>query len=179
MLREKAVPAAQKELQELQEFATKKGFQGKLGLWDVPFWSERLREERYDYKEEDLKPYFAMPKVLEGMFALATRLFGVKIEAADGETSVWNNDVKYFKVTDADTGRHIANFYLDPYSRPAEKRGGAWMDVCVGRSKVLDRKPVAYLVCNGSPPVGDKPSLMTFREVETLFHEFGHGLQVR
>ena len=75
-------------------------------------------------------------------------------------------------------GDHIANFYLDPYSRPAEKRGGAWMDVCIGKSKIMNRKPVAYLVCNGSPPVGDQPSLMTFREVETLFHEFGHGLQV-
>jgi oligopeptidase A len=177
MLRSKAMPAAQKEIQELQAYATSNGLPDKLELWDVPFWSERLREASYDFKEEDLRPYFPLPKVLEGMFALATRLFGVRIESADGEAPVWNADVRFFKVFDAATNEHVASFYLDPYSRPAEKRGGAWMDVCVGKSKVLDRKPVAYLVCNGSPPVGDKPSLMTWRETETLFHEFGHGLQ--
>ena len=135
-------------------------------------------QAQYDFKEEDLRPYFPLPKVLDGLFSLAHKLFGVTIEAADGDAPVWHPDVRFFKVSDATTGEHIANFYLDPYSRPAEKRGGAWMDVCVGRSKVMNRKPVAYLVCNGSPPVGDKPSLMTFREVETLFHEAGHGLQV-
>jgi oligopeptidase A len=85
--------------------------------------------------------------------------------------------VRYFRIKEESTGDVIAYFYLDPYSRPSEKRGGAWMDVCLGRSRVMHRIPVAYLTCNGSPPVGDKPSLMTFREVETLFHEFGHGLQ--
>merc|ERR1712178_130753 len=90
---------------------------------------------------------------------------------------VWNDDVMYFEIFDKSSNEFIASFYLDPYSRPAEKRGGAWMDVCVGRSKVLNDKPVAYLTCNGSPPVGETPSLMTFREVETLFHETGHGLQ--
>ena len=177
MLQAKAMPAAIKELQELQDYAKSNGFVDKLELWDVPFWSERLRESSYDFKEEDLRAYFPLPKVLDGLFSLATRLFGVKIESADGETAVWNEDVRFFKVSDATTGDHIANFYLDPYSRPAEKRGGAWMDVCIGRSKIMNRKPVAYLVCNGSPPVGEQPSLMTFREVETLFHEFGHGLQ--
>lgn len=83
----------------------------------------------------------------------------------------------FFKVLDEVSGEHIASFYLDPYSRPETKRGGAWMDVCIGKSQVLDRKPVAYLTCNGSPQVGDKPSLMTFNEVTTLFHETGHGLQ--
>ena len=133
---------------------------------DIQFWSERLREKNYQFEEEELRAYFPLPAVLKGLFDLATRLFGVTVEAADGETSVWFPDVRFFHIKDQASGEHIASFYLDPYSRPAEKRGGAWMDVCHGRSKVLQRIPVAYLVCNGSPPVGDVPSLMTFREVE-------------
>ena len=123
-----------------------------------------------------------MPRVLEGLFALVGRLFGVRVEAADGDAPVWHSDVRFFRVLD-ESGKRIAGFYLDPYSRPSEKRGGAWMDECVGRSRLLGpggddvRLPVAYLVCNGTPPVGSRPSLMTFSEVETLFHEFGHGLQ--
>ncbi len=177
MLREKSLPAAQKDLHDMRVFAESQGFKGDLALWDIPFWSERLREAQYQFQEEELRVYFALPSVLDGMFALAKRLFGVTIEAADGQTQVWNKDVRFFNIKDDKTGAHIASFYLDPYSRPAEKRGGAWMDVCVGKSKVMNRIPVAYLTCNGSPPVGDQPSLMTFREVETLFHEFGHGLQ--
>lgn len=177
MLWQKAYPAAQKELAELREFAASQGFNGDLQLWDVAYYGERLREQRYEFSEEELKPYFALPNVLEGLFGLANRLFGIRIEKADGETQVWNNDVQYFKIFDDKTGDFLASFYLDAYSRPADKRGGAWMDAERGASKVLDMKPVAYLTCNGSPPVGDKPSLMTFREVETLFHEFGHGLQ--
>lgn len=177
MLRDRSYPAAQRDIADLQEFANSKGFIGDLALWDVPFWAERMRESLYNYEEEQLKPYFALPSVLDGLFLLANRLFGIKIEAADGQVQVWNNDVKFFNVRDAKSGNLIASFYLDPYSRPEDKRGGAWMNVCLGRSRVLNRIPVAYLTCNGSPPIGDKPSLMTFREVETLFHEFGHGLQ--
>lgn len=177
MLLSKAYPAAQKELEELKAFAKSKGFNDELALWDIPYWSERLREAQYQFSEEELRPYFAYPNVLEGLFSLIKRLFGVTIKKADGEAEVWHKDVGFFKVFDDATGEHIASFFLDPYSRPGEKRGGAWMDVCVGKSKVMDTKPVAYLTCNGSPPVGDKPSLMTFREIETLFHETGHGLQ--
>jgi oligopeptidase A len=178
MLLSKSMPAAQKDLADLEAFAKSQGYSGdKLALWDIPFWSERLRENQYEFEEEALRPYFALPNVLHGLFSLANRIFGITIEAADGETDVWHPDVQFFNIKDTESGEYIASFYLDPYSRPADKRGGAWMDVCVGRSKVLQRKPVAYLPCNGSPPVGDQPSLMTFREVETLFHEFGHGLQ--
>lgn len=177
-LRSKALPAAIKELDRLTAFAKAKGFQGdKLELWDTTFWGERQKEELFGFEEEELRPYFALPNVLAGLFGLCKRLFGVDIVAADGEASVWHDDVRFFKVMDEETGEHIASFYLDPYSRPATKRGGAWMDTCLGRSQVLCRKPVAYLTCNGSPPVGDKPSLMTFNEVTTLFHETGHGLQ--
>ena len=99
----------------------------------------------------------------------------MEIVEATGEVEVWEPEVQFFKVYDA--GEHIASFYLDPYARPENKRGGAWMGVCVGKSQALERKPVAYLTCNGSPPVDGKPSLMTFSEVTTLFHETGHGLQ--
>ncbi|CAM9885403.1 unnamed protein product, partial [Choristocarpus tenellus] len=140
--------------------------------------SERRKEELYSFSEEELRPYFPLPEVLKGMFGLASRLFGVEISPADGDAEVWHEDVCFFHVNDAVSGgERVASFYLDPYSRPENKRGGAWMGVCLGRSKALGRRPVAYLTCNGSPPIGDTPSLMTFREVETLFHEFGHGLQ--
>jgi oligopeptidase A len=177
MLREKSFPAAQRELQAVRDYAKAQGCSTELDLWDISYWSERLRENMYEYEEEQLRPYFSLPTVLDGLFALAKRLFGVVIVPANSEAQLWNDEVMFFKVIDEQTNEHIASFYLDAYSRPSEKRGGAWMDVCVGRSKVLKRIPVAYLTCNGSPPVGDKPSLMTFREVETLFHEFGHGLQ--
>ncbi|CAN0415429.1 unnamed protein product [Pylaiella littoralis] len=177
MLREKSYPAAERELEELRAYAKEKGHDGDLSLWDVTFWGERRKEELYAFSEEELRPYFPLPKVLEGMFGLAGRLFGVSISPADGEAEVWNPDVRFFNIKDTASGEHVASFYLDAYSRPENKRGGAWMGVCIGASKVLKRSPVAYLTCNGSPPVGDTPSLMTFREVETLFHEFGHGLQ--
>jgi len=178
MLREKAYPAAVKELAQLLEFAKESGFEGdELALWDTTFWSERQSEKLFEFEEEELRPYFALPNVLDGLFGLCKRIFGVDIVRADGEATVWHEDVQFFKVLDETSGEHIASFFLDPYSRPETKRGGAWMDVCIGRSQVLDRKPVAYLTCNGSPPVGDKPSLMTFNEVTTLFHETGHGLQ--
>ncbi len=153
---------------------------GELAHWDIGYWAERLREQRYDYTDEQLRPYFPLPRVLNGLFALLTKLFGITIRPADGEAAVWHPDVRFFRVFDAQAGDlPIAAFYLDPYSRPENKRGGAWMDTCLPRRRVAGRLelPVAHLVCNSTPPVGDTPSLMTFREVETLFHEFGHGLQ--
>ena len=178
MLLAKAMPAAQKELAELTAFAKEKGFtEEKLELWDVPFWSERQSEQIFGFEEEELRPYFALPNVLDGLFALCKRLYGIDIIEAKGEVPVWDKDVQFFHVNDVKSGEHIASFYLDPYARPADKRGGAWMDVCVGKSSLMNRKPVAYLTCNGSPPVDGQPSLMTFSEVTTLFHETGHGLQ--
>jgi len=182
---DKALPAAKKDLEEVTALAREKGGEEyaedkleKLEPWDTTFWSERLKESKFDLTEEELRPYFALPAVLDGMFGLVERIFGIQVKAADGEAEVWHPDVQFFNVYDVDTKEHIASFYLDPFSRPENKRGGAWMDVCIGKSDACERKiPVAYLTCNGSPPVGDKPSLMTFREVETLFHEFGHGLQ--
>ena len=178
MLLAKAMPAAKSELAELTAFAKTRGFDGgELSLWDVPFWSERQSEEIFGFEEEELRPYFALPNVLDGLFALNKRLFGIDIVEATTDAPLWHPDVQFFHVFDESSKAHIASFYLDPYARPENKRGGAWMDVCVGKSSVLGRIPVAYLTCNGSPPIDGKPSLMTFSEVTTLFHETGHGLQ--
>ena len=188
-LRVAAKPKAAAELAELTAFArtTSGSHSLVLNLWDVAFWAERLREARYSYTDEELRPYFSLPRVLDGLFALTHRLFGVRVTAIDGRTSVWDPAVQVFRISDAD-GQDRALFYLDPYSRPANKRGGAWMNsyrdrrLRSGTDSDLKKRnevriPVAYLICNQTPPVGAAPSLMTFREVETLFHEFGHGLQ--
>lgn len=173
-----SLEAGKSELAELTEYANANGHEGELSHWDISFWAERLREERYAFTDEQLRPYFSLERVLEGLFGLCNRLFGITVTAADGKAPVWHEDVRFFEIAD-DSGKHIAAFYLDPYSRPENKRGGAWMADCIGRSVTADehRMPIAHLVCNSTPPAGGTPSLMTFREVETLFHEFGHGLQ--
>ncbi len=169
---------AQRDLQDLIDFKAKQGDTAPLNLWDVGFWAERLREERYAYTDEQIRPYFSLERVLDGLFRLLTRLFGVTVERVTDGISTWHPDVRYYVVRN-EAAEPIASFFLDPYSRPENKRGGAWMDDCLGRRKVNGKTqlPVAHLVCNQTPPVGDRPSLMTFREVETLFHEMGHGLQ--
>ncbi|MEE3328176.1 MAG: M3 family metallopeptidase [Myxococcota bacterium] len=182
-LRTPSFDQAREELATLTAFARGHGFEAEaLSLWDIPFWAERMREDQFDYSEEALRAYFPFAQVLDGLFDLAQRLFHVRIESADGDAPIWHEDVRFFRVYD-DSGTERAAFYLDPYSRPGQKRGGAWMDECVGRSVRLAspsaafRVPVAYLVCNHAPPVGDQPALLLFDEVQTLFHEFGHGLQ--
>ncbi|EQC34875.1 oligopeptidase A [Saprolegnia diclina VS20] len=181
-LHAKCFTIAESELAQLNAYAATHGVTEPLANWDVPFWTEKMRLELYSLDDEAIKPYFPLHKVLDGLFALASRLFGIVIEAADGQAQVWHKDVRFFNIRSAESNEIIARFFLDSFARPAEKRGGAWMNSAVGRSKLLGadgaiRIPVAYLICNQSPPVGDKPSLMNFREVETLFHEFGHGLQ--
>ncbi|MCB1145529.1 MAG: M3 family metallopeptidase [Leptospiraceae bacterium] len=178
-LAEVARPAAKAEVETLQEFANQNGLADKLQLWDVSFYAERQRESLFDYTDEQLRPYFPIDKVLSGLFKLAHRLFNVSISASNQEVKVWHSDVRFYDVFNSEN-KKIASFFLDPYSRSGEKRGGAWMDVCRQREKLPEGKvqlPVAYLVCNGTPALKDRPSLMTFSEVETLFHEFGHGLQ--
>ena len=180
-LRASAMPVAQQELQELRECALSHGASeaDSLAPWDVSHWAEQLRRERFDLDQEALRPWFPLPQVLEGLFSLCERLFSIHIRAADGEAPIWHEDVRFFRVMDC-SGEDLAAFYLDPFSRPASKRGGAWMDECLSRRRNADGDltlPVAYLICNQTPPAGDTPSLMSFEEVETLFHEFGHGLQ--
>lgn len=177
-LRLASFDAAKSDLDDLQELAAEEGFTEPLMHWDVAYWAERLREKRFDYTDEDLRPYLPLERVLEGMFALTKKLFGITVREKSGAPK-WHQDVRFFEVLDEETAEPIAEFYLDPFSRPEDKRGGAWMNTCLSRRRLNDtiQIPVAHLICNSTPPVGDQPSLMTFREVETLFHEFGHGLQ--
>ena len=180
----KAKPFAQKDWQELCEFAkTELGLKSEsrdgLEPWDVPFAAERLKQARYSFSENELKQYFPLPKVLDGLFQVIQTLFGVKIEAADLPT--WHSDVQSFAVKDS-AGKVRAYFYLDPYARPG-KRGGAWMDDARGRRELPNGEiqiPVAYLVCNFAAPVKVDGVLrqptITHDDVITLFHESGHGL---
>lgn len=177
-LRDASWEPAQRDLRDLVAFKESRGDATPIALWDIPFWAERLREERYAYTDEEVRPYFPFERVLQGLFDLLNRLFGVTVRPASEGVSKWHADVRFYQVLN-EAGEPIAAFFLDPYSRPENKRPGAWMNSCLGRVQIGDRLqlPVAHLVCNQTPPVGDKPALMTFREVETLFHEMGHGLQ--
>jgi oligopeptidase A len=163
-------PAAEREFAELEAFAGM-----KLEAWDVAFHSERLKRERLAVSEEELRPYFPLPRVLEGLFAVAHQLYGIRIEPRAG-VEVYHPDVTYYDIVGED-GQRRGGFYLDLYARP-RKRGGAWMDECVGRIALGEANalPVAYLVCNFTPPSPGRPSLLTHHEVLTTFHEFGHGL---
>ena len=148
-----------------------------LEPWDIAYAAERLREKTYDYSEEELKKYFPFDKVLEGLFKLTEFLFAVEITEVTGaqKPSVWHPDVRFFEV--CEKGAPIAHFYIDPYVRNGEKRGGAWMSEFRNRCDRRGEKPLAYLALNAPKPDAKGASLLPFREVETLFHEFGHALQ--
>ncbi|MDO6562341.1 oligopeptidase A [Amphritea sp. 1_MG-2023] len=167
-------PQAEKEYQELQDFALEEFSEPELQSWDLSYYGEKLKQARYAISQEELRPYFPMPKVLEGLFNITGKLFDIQIEEVT-EFDRWHQDARLFNVSRG--GELIARFFLDPFAR-AKKRGGAWMDDC--RVRRMDQGilqlPVAYLVCNFNPPVGDQPALLTHNEVTTLFHEFGHGL---
>ncbi len=190
-LAERSRPVAQREFDELTRFAGR-----ALNAWDVAFYAERLKHERFQLSEEALRPYFPLPRVLSGMFAVAEKLYGVTIRARDG-VDLYHPDVQFYDILNED-GALRGGFYVDLYARP-KKRGGAWMDECIGRKRLNGAAslPIAYLVCNFMPPVADqssrpdrhsphpcgsaadqrsRPSLLTHSEVVTMFHEFGHGL---
>ncbi|MFQ5355506.1 MAG: M3 family metallopeptidase [Mariprofundaceae bacterium] len=167
---------AKEELSDLKTFAAEKLGLESLNAWDIAYASEQLRQQRYAYSQEDLKPYFPENKVIRGLFAVAEQLYSLTFRERK-DIPRWHKSVRYFDIDDAN-GECIAGFYLDPYAR-AHKRGGAWMDECIVRWRRTDgclQKPVAYLICNFAAPVGDTPALWTHEEVITLFHEFGHGL---
>jgi oligopeptidase A len=166
----KARPVAEGEFAELQKFAGR-----TLNAWDVAYYGERMKRERFNLSEEELRPYFPLDKVIAGMLQVAERLYNVRIVQRQG-VDVYHADAKFYDILNAD-GSQRGGFFVDLYSR-SKKRGGAWMDECVGRKRLGDSAalPVAYLVCNFMPPSGSKPSLLTHSEVVTLFHEFGHGL---
>jgi len=171
----KARKFAQAELDELKAYARKRDGLDDFQPWDAAYYSEKLKEEKLGFSEEQLRPYFPAPQAIKGMFALVERLYGVKIERVE-HVATWHKDVTTYALREAD-GTDIGLFYLDPYARQ-DKRGGAWMDECLGRRRTHSglQLPVAYLTCNFAPPLGNDPALLTHDEVLTLFHEFGHGL---
>jgi oligopeptidase A len=168
-------PIAENEFEELKAYAKETADMDELEAWDVTYFAEKLRQQRYSISQEELKPYFPEDRVVNGLFAVVNRLYGLNItERTDVDT--WHKDVRFFDIHDAQ-GELRGQFYLDLYARQ-HKRGGAWMDECLVRRKTQGgiQTPVAFLTCNFSEPVGDKPALFTHDEVTTLFHEFGHGL---
>ena len=171
----RARPVAQQELERLTQFAREEQGIETLEAWDIPFCSERLKTALFDFSQEELRAYFPLPTVIDGMFEIATRLFAVRFER-DTQVATWHRDVTFYHVI-ANDGERIGGLYLDPFARTA-KRGGAWMDVCRSRFSAGGKRtaPIAYLTCNFTPPVGEQPALITHDEVTTLFHEFGHGL---
>ena len=171
----KARPMAENDLAELKRFAADELGLADLAPWDVGYAAEKLRERKYALSEEELKPYFPLPAVLDGLFGVIERVLGVSVRAR-ADVDVWHPDARYYDLVDAD-GKVFAGAYIDLYARTG-KRGGAWMDVCTSRLREHDslQLPVAFLTCNFAPPTGDKPSLLTHDDVITLFHEFGHGL---
>ena len=171
----RAKPVAEKELDELRQFARDEAGLQSLEAWDMPYYSEKLREARYAISQQDLRPYFPVPHVVQGMFRAVKRLYGVEIRELNG-VDTWHPDVSFYEIRD-ESGQLRGSFYLDLYTR-THKRGGAWMDECVPRKRSAAgvQTPVAYLTCNFSPPVDARVSLLTHNEVITLFHEFGHGL---
>jgi oligopeptidase A len=174
-LAEKSHAQAQRDLAELQAFAQSEHGLDDLQPWDISYYSEKMRQHFYQLSQEEVKSYFPINKVLPGLFAIVEKLYGLQItQIQDFDT--WHPDVSFYQIIDKD-GQPRGRFYLDLYAR-AKKRGGAWMDDCVGRKRYACgmQYPVAYLVCNFTPPTGDQPALLTHDEVETLFHEFGHGL---
>ncbi len=170
----RAKPYAERDLDELREFAARQLKLAELQSWDVAYASEKLRVARYAFSDQEVKQYFPEQQVLAGMFRVVETLYGLCF-AAD-EAPRWHEDVRFFSIRNAD-GALVGQFYLDLYARPS-KRGGAWMDDAITRRRKATgiQTPVAYLNCNFSAPVGGRPALFTHDEVITLFHEFGHGL---
>ena len=172
-LAKKARPYALKDKAELDEYAVKLGI-SNMQAWDVAYASEKLREEKYAFSDLEVKQYFPESKVLAGLFKVVETIFGIYVSKA--QASVWHETASFYDIKD-ENGHLIGQFYLDLYARN-NKRGGAWMDEAITRRQVVNdlTTPVAFLTCNFSAPVGDKPALFTHDEVLTMFHEFGHGI---
>ena len=175
-LADRSREAAIAEVAERQAYAESLGFEGELEAWDSPYYAEKLKQHRYQISDEDLKPYFSDKRVINGLFEIVTRLYGVRIKAVETGVDRWHESVGFYQIEDRE-GEIIGRFYLDLYARE-NKRGGAWMDECINRYRIdgVTQVPVAYLTCNLTPPIGDAAALFTHDEVITLFHEFGHGL---
>ena len=172
-LAKRAKPYAEKDVAELKAYASKLGFD-EMQAWDTGYISEKLRQEKYAFSDQEVKQYFPEDKVKAGLFKVVETIFGVQVRQVDAP--LWHKDASFYEISDQNR-QPIAYFYLDLYARNG-KRGGAWMDECITRRKTANgiELPVAYLTCNFSAPVAGKPALFTHDEVITLFHEFGHGL---
>lgn len=174
-LANRSLTIAARELEELKRFAQQAHGLDDLEAWDVPYYSEKLKQQQFSISQEEIKPYFPADKVVSGMFEVVNNLYGLNIMEVP-DIATWHKDVRYFEVRD-NNNELRGTFYLDLYARP-HKRGGAWMDECRLRMRTHETNitPVAFLTCNFTPPIGDQPALFTHQEVVTLFHEFGHGL---
>jgi len=179
-LERRATPAFQRECRELEAFMARQtgATAGRLAPWEIAYWAEKLRQEQYAFDEEQLRPYFPLDRVVQGMFALVQRVFGVQVVPhAAGDVEVWHPEVSFFDLLDA-AGRHLGSFYADWHPRES-KRGGAWMNYLITGGPQPDgtHAPHLGLICgNLTPPAAGRPALLTHREVETIFHEFGHLL---
>ena len=173
-LAEKSRPYAQRELDELRQYARDNFNMEDLEAWDVPYFSEKLKQQKFQVSQEEIRQYFPAHKVIEGLFNVVQKLYGLEIQPKS-DVEKWHADVQYYEILK--DGKQIASFYFDLYAR-AKKRGGAWMADCRVRRQTKNglQLPVAFLICNFNAPVGEKPALLTHNEVTTLFHEFGHGL---
>ncbi len=173
-LADRSRPFAERDFEQLREFASAELDINDLQAWDLAYASEQLRRSKYAYSEQEVKQYFPEDAVLEGMFDVVAKIYGISIATAAAST--WHTDVRFFEIRDA-AGSIIGQFYLDLYARD-RKRGGAWMADAIARRRTQSglQTPVAFLTCNFSRPVGGQPALLTHSEVTTLFHEFGHGL---
>ena len=171
-LAEHARKPAEQEIAELKAMAAEDGITD-LQPWDTGYYSEKLKMRQFNLSQEALKPYFPAPKILQGLFSIVSRLYGINI--VEREAPVWHPDARYFELEEQ--GSVLGGFYFDLYARSG-KRGGAWMSGFRSRMQTGNglQKPICYMVCNFTPPVGDQPALLTHDEVNTLFHEFGHGL---
>jgi len=175
-LAEKSTKQAEQERDQVLAFAKKKDGLDTLQAWDLSYYAELLKQQRYNISDEELRPYFPENKVVSGLFDVVHRLFGLNIKESK-DVDVWHKDVRFFEIYNRQK-EHIGSFYLDLYARE-HKRGGAWMNDCRVRRRQVDgslQLPVAYLTCNFNKPVGNQPALFTHNEVVTLFHEFGHGI---
>ena len=174
-LAKRTLTYAKQEFEELSRFARETANVTHLESWDVAYYSEKLRQSKFAISQEKLRPYFPVNQVIEGLFSITEKLYDVRIKQREG-VHVWHKDVKFFDILDSQA-KIKGGFYLDLYARQ-HKRGGAWMDECITRkrSNAGIQDPIAYLTCNFSPPIGDKPALLTHDEVIPFFHGFGHGL---
>ncbi len=174
-LAEKAGSVAEQEFAELKAFAKQTSGQDTFNVWDTAYYAEKLKQQRFDISQEALRPYFPVPVVMKGLFEIVKRLFNIDVQLRN-DVSLFHESAAYYSIYSE--GKEVAGFYLDLYARK-NKRGGAWMADCRSRRRLEDgsiQMPVAFLVCNFTPPVDGQPSLLTHNEVTTLFHEFGHGL---